>query len=94
MNAPLWVYETASTFWAAAGESEQFPRNLRKAIANALPLTVVFLPRLRASEVNTWLQQQSIPCEISSRDRALCACLVARYSHGVIFIDGTDSDNE
>jgi hypothetical protein len=39
MSIPLWVYEVASIFWAEAGESEQFPRNLRHAIANALPLT-------------------------------------------------------
>jgi hypothetical protein len=94
MNTPLWVDETTSIFWAEAGESEQFPRNLRYAIANALPLTVVSLPKLRPSVMSHWLQEQSIQCGITTRDRALRACLVARYGHGIIFIDGVDPDDE
>lgn len=94
MSTPLWVYKIASTFWAEAGEPEQFPRNLRHAVANALPLTVVSLPKLHPSVMSQWLQEQRIPCDMTTRDRALRACLVARYGHGIIFIDRADPDDE
>ena len=44
--------------------------------------------------MSQWLREQSIPCNIATRDRALRACLVARYGHGIIFIDGADLDDE
>ncbi len=93
MSTPLWVYETATTFWADAGEQEQFPRSLRRAIANALPLTVVLLPKLRLVGVSGWLRNQGILCDIGMRDRGLRACLVARYGQGLIFVDGADHDD-
>lgn len=94
MRTPLWVTETADTFWEMAGEPEAFPRDLRVPIANALPLTVVLLPKLRVSSVDDWLEQWSIPCNVSIQDRALRACLVARYGHGIVFLDGADPEDE
>jgi len=94
MSMPLWVSETAAAFWAAADEPELFPRNLRRSIAHALPRTLVLLPQLRWASVDTWLRNQHILCGMSLRDRALRACLVARYGHGCVFLDGTDPDDE
>jgi hypothetical protein len=94
MSIPLWVYETAAAFWADAGEQEQFSRNLRKAIASALPLTVVLLPKLRVTRVGAWLRNQDILCDLKVHDRALRACLVARYGQGIVFVDGADPDDE
>src|SRR4051812_12428868 len=94
MSTPLWISETADGFWANAGRQQSFPRDLRVAIALALPLTVVLLPRLRVSSVDTWLHEQGIPCGLNMRDRRLRACLVARYGQGLIFMDGADSEDE
>lgn len=91
---PLWLSETAEEFWSAAGGPEGFPRNLRGPIANALPLTVVSLPRLQVVAVDRWLRRQGIAGPSLAADRALRACLVARNGYGFIFIDGTDSDAE
>ena len=94
MSMPLWVTETAEAFWAEAGELEPPPRDLRAPIATALPLTIVLLPRLRVVRVDEWLQEHANLCCVSIPDRALRACLIARYGHGIVFIDGADPDNE
>ncbi len=94
MMTPLWVSETADAFWKAAGGLEPFPRNLRIPIANALPLTVVLLPRLRVIAVDAWLRARAIACATASIDRALRACLVARHGQGFIFVDGLDPEDE
>jgi len=77
-----------------AGGPEPFPRSLRLPVAVALPATVVLLPRLSVAGISTWLADQDVACSLSSVDRPLRACLVARYGHGVIFLDGTDSEDE
>jgi hypothetical protein len=94
MGIPLWVTELASCFWQEVGREEPFPRNLRRAIADALPVTIVLLPRLRLTSVDRWLEEQQIFCNVDAQDRALRACLVARRGHGLVFLDGTDPDDE
>ncbi len=91
---PQWVSEAAEAFWSAAGEPEPFPRNLRIPIANALPLTVVLLPRLRVITVDAWLRTRGIACTAAPVDRSLRACLVARHGQGFIFVDGADPEDE
>ncbi|HET8628273.1 MAG TPA: ImmA/IrrE family metallo-endopeptidase [Thermomicrobiales bacterium] len=94
MTLPLWVADAADAFWRAAGEVEPFPRDLRRAIAFALPLGVVSLPRLRLRGVDDWLRGEGIDCRLAPADRALRACLVARRGQGLIFLDGTDPPDE
>lgn len=95
MSVPLWAAELADQFWALAGEpAPPAPRDLLGPLTFALPLTVVPLPRLYGVEVERWLRRQDILCVLGGRDRALRACLVARYGHGTIFIDSTDPDDE
>lgn len=94
MSLPLWVSELATEFWASAGEEEAFPRNLRLPIATTLPLTVVLLPRLRVARIDTWLRRQGIMYGLTAGDRALRACLVARYSQGLVFLDGADPEDQ
>lgn len=94
MALPHWAIELAETFWHEAGGPESFPRALRRSIANALPVTIVSLPRLRVAGVTAWLAEHAVPCPLGSLDRPLRACLVARYGHGLIFLDGTDPDDE
>lgn len=94
MSVPLWVAETAESFWITAGEPEPFPRNLRRAIARALPLTIVLLPQLSVRAAEDWLEQQGAHISVDVRNRPLRACLVSRFGHGMIFVDGVDSEHE
>lgn len=94
MTVPLWVSEAAEDFWQAAGGPEGFPRSLRIPIANALPVTVVLLPRLRVSRVDDWLRRRGIPGTDAAPDRPLRACLVACRGQGFIFVEGVDAEDE
>ncbi|HVA92674.1 MAG TPA: hypothetical protein VNL71_22870 [Chloroflexota bacterium] len=94
MGMPHWAVELAESFWENAGGAEPVPRDLRRAIANALPVTVVLLPRLRVVGIDAWLHEQAIHCQLGLRDRPLRACLVARYGQGIVFLDGADHDDE
>ena len=47
MSVRQWAAELARAFWAEAGAVESFPRSLRRAVARALPASIVLLPRLR-----------------------------------------------
>lgn len=94
MTLPLWVAEAAKDFWSMAGGPEPFPRNLRIPIANALPLTVVLLPRLRVTAVDDWLRARGIACAAAIADRSLRACLVARRGQGFVFVEGADPEDE
>jgi hypothetical protein len=94
MNVPMWVVELVRTFWAEVGSVESFPRTLRRAIARALPASIVLLPRLRLDSVRAWLRENGIACPCQEGDRPLRACLVACRGHGLIFLDGTDADEE
>lgn len=94
MSVPLWAAELAGAFWARARQEEPFPRNLRQAIARAVPLSVVFLPKLSVRAVLQWLAKSGLVCELPGKDRPLRACLVARSGHGVALIDGSDGESE
>jgi hypothetical protein len=94
MSVPVWVAELAAIFWSRAKKQEPFPRNLCKAIARAVPVTVVLLPRLTIVTALRWLKDIGIICELGARERRLRACLIARYGAGVVLIDGSDSDAE
>jgi len=94
MSPPLWVEDLATAFWTDAGGPEPFPRNLRRAIARALPVTIVLLPALRLAGVDAWLRRNRVPCGLDVPDRPLRACLIARLGQAFIFVDGTDPEDE
>jgi hypothetical protein len=94
MSVPLWAAALADEFWAKARQQEPFPRNLRQAIARAVPLSVVLLPKLSVRAALQWLQKSGLVCELPGKDRPLRACLVARSGHGVALVDGSDGERE
>lgn len=94
MIVPVWVAELAREFWRDAGEEEPFPRNLRRAISWAVPLSVVVIAKLSLQEMEEWLTSNGLGSALSQTNRRLRAGLVARNGHGFAFIDGTDSDAE
>lgn len=86
--------EWAANFWRRAGGPEPFPRSLECAVAWALPLAVVRLPRLGLRELREWLAERGISFRLNATDRRLRACVLARAGRGVVFVDGTDSEDE
>ncbi len=90
INAAEW----AASFWRRAGGPQSFPRSLETAVAWALPLAVVKLPRLGLRELREWLAERGIPFRVDATDRRLRACVLARAGRGVVFLDGTDSEDE
>lgn len=94
MNVPLWIADLVRAFWADAGVVESFPRGLRRPIVRALPVSIVLLPYLRLDGVREWLRQNGVVPRCDEADRPLRACLAAHFGHGLIFLDGTDSDDE
>jgi len=94
MNVPVWAAELAASFWAAVGEPEPFPRNLRNAIARTVPLTIVSLPNLRIESASRWLEKVQAPCRIESSDRPLHGMLVTFRGLGFVFLNGADGEDE
>jgi hypothetical protein len=90
MDAAAW----AVTFWRQAGGPERFPRCLESAVAWALPVAVVKLPRLGLTELREWLAERGIPFRLNATERRLRACVLARAGCGVVFVDGTDAEDE
>jgi hypothetical protein len=91
---PLWVAELATRFWAEAGGTTPFPRDLEPPIARALPLVVISLPQLTVHGVASWLDRQNLPARLPTEDRSLRACLVARNGCGLAFLDKDDPEDE
>lgn len=94
MSMPLWVIETAATFWADVRAEEPFPRTLWASIGRTLPLSVVPLPNLGLVRLENWLRDQDVVCALGRPDRALRACLVCRAGTGLVVIDSSDDDDE
>lgn len=92
----LWAREAADRFWAnAGGVPAQYPRDLRRAVAWALPLAVVDLPRLGVGAVDAWLRRHHVVgVHLATHDRPLRACLLAYGGAGVVLLDGADADEE
>jgi hypothetical protein len=81
-------------FWEWSGILEPFPRSLERPIAFALPIAIVKLPRLHLQQVEGWLRARGIIYEFGCSDRLVHGCLVAYCGKGMIFVDGTDQDDE
>lgn len=88
------IEELAENFWRAAGKKEPYPRSLENAVGWALPLAIVKVPRLGVGVVRDWLTRRGIIGICEQPDRALRACLIARFGYGIVFIDATDPDDE
>lgn len=88
------VVELAERFWSLAGCRESFPRSLETPLSWALPVALIKLPRLEVALLTEWLDWQGIIPPFTVAYRCLRACLVARAGYGMIFLDGSDSEDE
>lgn len=81
-------------FWQSAGYVEEFPRTLERPLALALPVVLVRLPSLHLRDAENWLRARGSRFTFSCQSRAVRGCLVAYMDYGIIFVDGTDPDDE
>jgi hypothetical protein len=82
-------------FWQrAGGEPRKFPRNIETALLVALPVAIIYLPKLGVTAVEGWLARRNSNYRFACADRPLRGCLVAFAGKALIFVDGTDAENE
>lgn len=93
-SAPYWLHNFVDRFWIAAGELEPFPRRLEGPVSWALPLAIFKVPRLCVHDVERRLAEVGITFRVATPDRVLHGCLVAFAGTGIVFLDGSDRDDE
>src|SRR5712692_3347921 len=86
--------DAINLFWKLSGDIETYPRNLERSLAFALPVVLVKLPHLRLWDIERWLQARGVGYQFNCQSRAVCGCLVAFGGKGMIFVDGSDPDDE
>ncbi|HYM00586.1 MAG TPA: hypothetical protein VEZ90_16645 [Blastocatellia bacterium] len=86
--------DAVDRFWEKCGEIESFPRNLERPIALALPVALVKLPKLTLNDVEGWLRKRGAPMNFGCRSRPIRGCVVGYRGLGMIFVDGSDPENE
>ena len=62
-----WVGGAADAFWRLVGEPPDFPRDLGRPLALALPVTRVVLDALAVAAVERWLRERKIPYRFEDR---------------------------
>jgi hypothetical protein len=90
----LWLEDTAKDFWRNAGSADVFPRDMERAIMNAVPAAVVYLPRLWTSSIDHWLADRQLTVRLAAQRQRLRGCMLAYRGRGLIFVDGTDPEPE
>lgn len=89
-----WLAHVTENFWSEIGSEIIYPLDLNNIISRSFPLSVITLPLLRVSRVESWFQQQGIPFNFLCQDRSLCGCIIAVRGTGFIFADSSDPDDE
>ena len=91
----LWIHEIAERFWRdACGAPVGFPRDLRDAIAWALPVMPVELPDLSIAAIDAWLAERARQVQLTIPNRPLRAGIIVYETNGVLFIDRGDAEDE
>ena len=86
--------ERAKEFWRWASLPNEFPRDMERAVACALPLAVFRLPKLTVGAVSQELISREIGVPEESSTRRLKGCLFACAGQGLVFLDGSDPPDE
>ena len=93
-----WVARAAEQFWSDAGGAVEgpacFPRDVEGAVALALPVMLVKIPRLGVFRAERWLVDHGCCSTLAVPDRRLRACLVAVEDQGYLLLDGCDAADE
>jgi len=84
----------AREFWQDTGLKQHFPRDIEKAIALKLPLTLVKLSQLTVPVMRRWLRSRDLLVRVPEDRRDMMGCLVAYRGFGIVFVCGADSQDE
>ena len=89
------IVSLAQDFWKEAqGIPIQYPCDLQRAVACALPVNVLSLSNLSVKGVRDYLFQNNIKIQFSDDNQALHGFLMAHRGLGLVFINGTDEKQE
>jgi hypothetical protein len=91
---PGWLAEAADQFWAEAGTTPPFPRDLTLPALRAFVVDHQVMPGLRLRGIEEWFANRSCALEFGQQDRRLRGCLAAIGGSAMIFIDGADEEAE
>lgn len=91
---PVWVLELAGRFWAEAGESTHFPRDLRAAACCFLDLQVHEVPGLTLARAAERLRTVGVPCASPAADRPLHGLFGSFCGRGHILLDPGDAPDQ
>jgi hypothetical protein len=94
VNRPVWAAELAEQFWRTVGGRIPAPRDLRRPIARAWPLTVVPIAGLSVRAMSTWLARVGVDCPLGVPERRLHGGLAAWNGSGFLFVAGDDEPAE
>lgn len=85
----------ARDFWRRAGGIPAgFPRDIERAVALALPVAVVKLPRVTVTAVSGWLGARGQSVAVPPTPYELAGCVVAYRGRALAFVCGADPQDE
>jgi hypothetical protein len=84
----------AQDFWSSTPVEYTPPCDLSHAAQLIFPINITSFPKLALTPVKAWFESRNIPLPIQQDCRKLCACLVAYEGMGMVFLDGTDPEDE
>jgi hypothetical protein len=90
----VWVADLAARFWADAGDTPPFPRDLRGPAAFMGGLIVLRRAGLRVSTVVEHCRSKGLPAGFGGPDRPLRAALHCWAGVGTVYLDPTDPPDE
>ena len=94
----MWIdnfgQEAVDFFWRLCGEVEEYPRSLERPLSLTLPIALVKLPRLRLWDIEDWMRQRGCIFDSDCENRAVRGCMIAYGGRGLLFVDGTDPEDE
>lgn len=88
------IESLADWFWSEASLPPTFPRDIERAVALALPVTVISLPRLASETIDDWLRRREISIAVPPGQKDLMGCVIARSGHAFILVCGSDPEDE
>src|SRR5712692_86661 len=89
-----WLAHITENIRSEIGGEITYPLDLSYFISRSFPLSIIMLPLLRVTRVESWFQQQEIPFRFLCQDRSLCGCIIAVRGSGFIFADSSDPGDE
>ncbi|HVX01394.1 MAG TPA: ImmA/IrrE family metallo-endopeptidase [Candidatus Babeliaceae bacterium] len=92
---PSHIEAIAKDFWNKARRSKLGPPyDISGAISFLLPIDIITLSELTLGKINEWLVNNGITLPIRVNDRHLHGFILIKKGIGIIFVNGTDSEEE